>query len=263
MVEVALGVHFTRPAQLAAPHLGLFWRQVQRRFPNVEQEAPIPATIETERSSPVAGVMFQVGGGPLLPRTLFIDSEGSQMLQVQSDFLVHNWRKAESEQAPDYPRYPAIRRAFLRDLAAFERFIADAKLGSLVVQQVEISYINHIARAGVWDTHADVDKVLRVFSTYRVDGGNMRTEDVQLHTRSVLRDANGRFLGRLHVNFQPAFKLPAMEPIFVLTLTARGAPLGDRSQGITDFLDLGREAIVRGFADLTTEAMHTVWQRRR
>jgi hypothetical protein len=46
--------------------------------------------------------------------------------------------------------------------------------------------------------------------------------------------------------------------MFVLNLTARGL-LGKS----TEFLDLGREWIVRSFAEMTTTEMHEVWKRKR
>ena len=45
--------------------------------------------------------------------------------------------------------------------------------------------------------------------------------------------------------------------MFVLNLTARGY-LGHS----TDFLDIGREWIVRSFTEMTTKVMHGVWERR-
>ncbi len=45
----------------------------------------------------------------------------------------------------------------------------------------------------------------------------------------------------------------------VMTLTARGAPRTSNLQGVLEFLDCGREWIVRGFEELTTEYMHGRW----
>ena len=50
--------------------------------------------------------------------------------------------------------------------------------------------------------------------------------------------------------------------MFALTLTARGAPIGDNLEGAFAFLDLGHRSIVLGFDELTTDLMHSVWGRR-
>ncbi len=37
--------------------------------------------------------------------------------------------------------------------------------------------------------------------------------------------------------------------------------MGDGVEGVTAFLDYGRSQIVSGFAAMTTDAMHKVWER--
>jgi hypothetical protein len=52
--------------------------------------------------------------------------------------------------------------------------------------------------------------------------------------------------------------------VFIMNLTARGVPL--RAKGETEmegafaFFLLGREWIVKGFRDLTTDSMHKAWR---
>jgi hypothetical protein len=59
----------------------------------------------------------------------------------------------------------------------------------------------------------------------------------------------------------PAMDLKTQQPMFVLTLTARGRPIGEGIEGALAMLDIGREWIVRGFASVTTRTMHDVWRR--
>jgi uncharacterized protein (TIGR04255 family) len=262
VVEVALGTQFLPIPTLTAAHVGVFWGKLRDRFPGVEQQPAIAPTIETERGSPSPAVIFQFSTASTLPRTMFLSKDRAQMLQLQADALIHNWRKQTSDPG-EYPRYPSIRKAFEEDLEAFAEFLQSDLSAELALQQVEISYINHIAREDVWQTHAEPEKVLRILAPDPVLGELAAPEDLQVHARRLLRSSDGTFLGRLHIDFQPAFRLPGMEPIFVLTLTARGAPLSADLGGVLAFLDLGRQAIVRGFTAITTEAMHAAWRRRR
>jgi hypothetical protein len=93
------------------------------------------------------------------------------------------------------------------------------------------------------------------------DGFLPGVEDATLSWRYVIREGKA-FVGRLHVSFQPAYHSKGGKDveIFVLTLTARGKPLGKGIDGAVAFLDLGHEWIVRGFKELTTPAMHQIWQ---
>lgn len=77
----------------------------------------------------------------------------------------------------------------------------------------------------------------------------------------VISDRNSREpLGRLHIEAEPAIETDDF-PIVRLTLTARGSPISPTLQGVADFLDLGRETIVRAFTAVTTEEMHNIWGR--
>jgi len=60
---------------------------------------------------------------------------------------------------------------------------------------------------------------------------------------------------------QPAFTVEDERPIYVLNMTARGAPLGDNLEGVLGFLDIGHEWVVRGFTAITSDVMHRVWGR--
>ena len=120
-----------------------------------------------------------------------------------------------------------------------------------------MTYINHIvARAG-WETHADIDKV---FTMWRAPESTYpgQAQDLTLRARFPISDKSGGFVGRLHVTLQPVTRLSDGAPMFLLDLTARGQ-VGEG----TDFFDLGREWIVRSFAELTTPAMHKIWGRRK
>jgi hypothetical protein len=47
-----------------------------------------------------------------------------------------------------------------------------------------------------------------------------------------------------------------------MTLTARGVPHSSDQEELLRCLDVGREWVVRGFADFTTDEMHNLWKRR-
>ena len=67
--------------------------------------------------------------------------------------------------------------------------------------------------------------------------------------------------GRLYVTAQPSWRTADGSPVWVMNLMARGAPIGTGIDGAFEFFDLGREWVVRGFADLTTDAMQSYWER--
>jgi hypothetical protein len=67
--------------------------------------------------------------------------------------------------------------------------------------------------------------------------------------------------GRLRVMMQPAIRRQGAKEVLQSTLTARGRPRRPELGASLGWFDLGHEWIVRGFTDLTTAAMHTIWRR--
>lgn len=86
-------------------------------------------------------------------------------------------------------------------------------------------------------------------------------EDSAIGARYRMLDLAGRPLGRLYVEVRPAYRVSDSKPIFVMNLTARGAPRPVSNERMFQLLDLQHEWIVRGFAAITTPSMHRVWGR--
>ena len=84
-------------------------------------------------------------------------------------------------------------------------------------------------------------------------------EDVALRVRYSIPGGDGA-VSRLHVVADPGFDSSG-KPGIVLTLTARGGLGRGAEDSLESRLDLGREWIVRGFADVTSNAMHRHWER--
>ena len=90
-----------------------------------------------------------------------------------------------------------------------------------------------------------------------------KPDRVLLSLGFVIRDDNDKFAGQLTVDAKPAYRRSDRAGIVVLSMTARGKPIGTGIDGALAFFDLGREWIVRGFTDLTTPKMHALWGRNR
>jgi len=253
--EVALSIMFDA-VKLRTVHFGLFWNRVRNKFPELAEQPPLARQIEIEtelRRSPEPAFRFEPVAVPML-RFWFLNESGTELLQLQQDRFARNWRAAANV---DYPSYDRIRGPFEEDLKSFEIFLRDERIGELTPVQCEVTYVNHIRRAGVWRSHGDLE---RVFTQWASPAREFlpHVEDGQFVSRYQIR-SDGRFVGRLHTSVQPAFAED--DPIFLLTLTARGNPLGTGLDGALKFLDLGHEWIVRGFAELTTVEMHRAWER--
>ena len=264
VVEVVLGAQFKPIKTLGIPQLGMLWSQLRDRFPKYEQHPPLSHTVERRgvRAQHPNFEMQLISAGALAPRLWMLNDKGSELLQVQEDRFIRNWRRYDDRVAV-YPRYVEhLRPEFEKDLAEFAKFLVSEHHGEPEYDQAEVTYINHIEMHDVWSTHADIGRVLRGVEPNLSAVSGLIAETTGLRSRLELRDNAGEFAGRLHISFDAGL-LPGEEtsprPIFVLQLLARGRPLGPGSKGLFEFLDLGHDAIVSTFDKITTDAMQKAW----
>lgn len=261
VVEVALCVQYEPLTALHTPAMGLLWREFRDRFPNVEEHAPLDPGIERfgVRAPKKGGVRVQMMPKPPVPRCWFLNEAGTELIQVQQDRFLHNWRKVG--QGENYPRYERVRDRFKHELTVFDSFVRREKLGELVATQCEITYVNHIVAGRGWETHGQLGEVLRLFVPKYSEAFLPEPEDAHMAVRYVIPGADGQPLGRLHVTMEPVYRREDDQPMFLLNLTARGRTEEEGLDGVLAFLDVGREWVVRGFAAVTTPQMHKIWGR--
>lgn len=261
LIEVALGVQFESLSTLHVPQLGLLWQHYRDRFPVLQEHHPIDAATELFGiKKPVSNdPRLQLLSAPVVPRCWFLNEDQTQVIQVQQDRFIHNWRKVQGEET--YPRFESVRSTFVGELENFQSFLLKEGLGELEANQCEVIYVNHIFPNKVWETHDQLDKVLSILVPVQTNYP-LEQENAQFATRYVLRDESSEFLGRLHIEVTPKFIGKDFSPIFELRLTARGRPLGSGIEGIVSFMNLGREYIVRTFTDFTSKELHSVWGRK-
>ncbi len=243
---------------MTTAHVGLLWQRYRDRLPEIEERAPLPPVTEgfALPSPPRAEVSFE--DKPPTPRVWFVNEEKTELLQVQQDRFIHNWRKVGEGDA--YPRYERIRDRFREEVLAFEEFLKAEHLGELAVNQCEVTYVNHVERAGEWQHHGEIERVLKNWTPLPAPAFLPVPEDATLRWRYRITGENGP-VGRLYVAVQPSWSVADKRPVWVMNLMARGAPIGPGIRGAFEFFDLGREWVVRGFADLTTDSLQHRWER--
>jgi uncharacterized protein (TIGR04255 family) len=177
-------------------------------------------------------------------------------VQLQRDRFIYNWRQVEPNN--EYPRYKKlVRPAFERNLATYVNFLGREKLGTPDVVQCEVTYVNHIPKGEGWDEVKDWQRVFTVIGTTHDPKFLPPPETLRFNFNYLMPDQRGR----LRVTAQHAVRQSDGKEIIALALTARGKPASSSVADILKWFDDGREWIVRGFADITSEIMHKIWKR--
>ncbi len=254
VVEVALSVQFEQ-LDLTAAHLGLVWELFRDRFPKIQEKSELAP--EIERFAPaerrVPGVRFKIESVPAT-RFWFVSDSGDELVQVQRDRFIRNWRKTED--SPEYPSYSTLCKKFKKDWYKFAKFVTEECSLTLVPNQCELTYVNIVEDV---DSNHFANVFTWVNGSYS-DGYLSNVEEAELILRYVLQNEPDEPWGRLHISTEPALTLDG-KPAVRLALTARGEPKTQDFDGIRGFLDKGHEAIVRGFTSITTVEMHKIWER--
>jgi uncharacterized protein (TIGR04255 family) len=245
LVEVAIGVQFEPLHNLRQVHIGLYWLKIRDQFPRVLDQPPLPPIFETTEEPLRPAFRVELSNAVPISRSWFVSQNDEQLIQLQADRIVHNWRGS----GDGYPHYEALQEAFEARWYDLRSLVEAESVGVLVPRQVELNYINRIEAQ---QPHEFLSFVTAIHP-------NAPGVERDLHeSQTVLRfglQRDGRRVGALYVDTKTA------PDGSVLTLTARSSVPSGTFEEAVQALDQGREAIVETFTQLTTKEMHNTWGR--
>jgi len=248
VMEVACGVAFALPVPIKSAHIGLYWSKVQQQYPRCEDAAPIMLVVEgpSTGESPALNLQFEMVNMPELRRAWLINAAGTNLLQLQGDRFIFNWKR--TEQDAGYPSYKQVVAEFRAEWAKFKAFLESQSLGTPEPTQLELTYFNMLSDRGL----------LRDF---RRDIAPERflpePEAVNFRAQYPLPDG----IGRLHIGATTATHVSTKARGIRLELTARGLPKETSVEASDQWFDLAHHWITQGFADITTPEAHQMWGR--
>ncbi len=245
--EVVIGVHFARLTNLLVPHVGLFWNGIRKEFPACETAPPLVGADQQPWTDPT---------GAMLPRVWLVSQDETEVIQLQNDRLLFNWRVRSSNK---YPRFPAIKRRFLWVYEQWTRFVTSELRSTLVPQLAELSYINVIDKDNGWTSWPELGRLLPDFE-WRRSGGRYLQPPMAGVINLVLPIANSD--GRLTVRVGLANRISDGAEVLRFELQTVKPLTPESAVEVSEWFDRARECIVRGFSDLTDEDVQTeIWGR--
>jgi uncharacterized protein (TIGR04255 family) len=251
--EVALGIQFAQPKGYTQIQAGEVWGLYRKGFPHVQEQPPLAPTFETFGLPQGAQMNFGIVTGASHDRFWFISEKKDELLQFQNDRFLHNWRKV-GDNTDTYPRFEGIVEKFERELLELQEYFAGLTPQSLIVNQCEISYINHIPFE-LKDGICPVEDWLSILHF-----GGLPIEDFNCTFRRPIQDDKGITYARLISEAAVGIDRTGRR-VIILTLTVRGAPRETTVKSALELLGRGHEMIVKVFAEITTSSAHKIWGR--
>ncbi len=258
VIEVVYGMQFSPLNELRTPLIGLFWQTIKTDYPKFK-EMPVLAPVierydqEGKTEQPTLELLQEAP----LPRMFFLDAHENWVMQLQNDRFLHNWKRVSDDDT--YPRYDIVSDKFFQAWDRFCEFCRSEGISRPKLNQLELTYINHIP-VGAQNTVGE--EITKVFPDiiWRKNHEFLPTPESLSWKTSFLLPSNQ---GRLHVSLRHATRIKDKTPTLLLELTARGIPLTLEAPQIRSWFSLSREWIVRGFSDLTnSEVQKATWARR-
>jgi uncharacterized protein (TIGR04255 family) len=257
VVEVAASIEFENIRELDAARLGLLWTRFRHDYPRTEQHPPLQTSSEAFELKRGGRLGFSVETSFPAPRLWFLNTDGTRLIQVQSNRLVLNWRELDTGQ--EYVRFSALRELLSDTVKEFVAFLQDEKLGDLLPDQVELTYVNHISARTISGHRRPLSDFVTCWNSAPSISLLGNAEETSFRSQYVLAE-DGLRSARVFVELDSAYTAKDREPIYVLNLVARGAPEAQSVKSAFDFLDRAHEWIVNGFTLLTTNEAHQIWE---
>jgi len=255
VVEVAIGVQFEAIKSFRQAHVGLFWNQIRTDYPTTQDQPRLEMPIEAlDPGLAWPSLKIELIDSPPVHRAWFASLDESLLVQVQDDRLIHNWR----HRGGGYPRFEPLLDLFWSHVSRYESAMTDARLSLTPIQQAEVMYSN-------WIAVESMEQFFRpsIAAEVAIPGIGPKPDMERWAAWYPVREET-ELVGRLAVEAQPARRVEDGKVLagFQLSLTFRAPVIAGATRGgISSLLGIGRNAIVKTFAEVTTETMHKEWGR--
>lgn len=248
--EVIVGAYFAQPIPLRSEHVGLFWSEVRKELPVIQQQVELPPPFGPTQAFglPGPGELYP------MPRFFLVSEDESILVQIQKNAFLLNWRKRNTE----YPRFDSVKKKFDGYYAALVAFVSrELPTEMPPIQSTELTYSNVVDECPYWSRPGDTSNVIPGFSLPNV-GAEALTVDFNNVTAYTLEPDL-----MLNVAIRTA-RRPTNANAVVLAFDLRtiGA-LGAASKPEADnWYERAHETIIRTFTAMTAQDIQRDhWQR--
>jgi uncharacterized protein (TIGR04255 family) len=247
VVETSIGFHFTPIQGWTILQYGLLWEKFKSKYPTAEFNPPVgDLQLQLGPSANFSNVPIRV---------CFVDSANANLIQVQNNLVLHNWRRSSPSSL--YQHYARTREALQSDWQVFRGFLDQQSLKFTQIVRCEASYFNHLVQGEDW---LEFSELPTLFPAWK----GLETKGVLAKPHMIGISAwYARDQGMIQIASQPALRQTDGKQIIQLTITVNGLPASQGDKGLFECLDACHSAAVSAFAEFTSEEMQLRWGRSR
>jgi uncharacterized protein (TIGR04255 family) len=246
VVETSLGCFFADIPDWNILHFGALWEKFRAKYPNVEFPPPVIQNLE-----PPITVRWTPGDSLVPIRVLFTDERKTQLVQLQTNLFLHNWRKRDER--PTYEHYDHILPLFKADWEVFTSFLDEQKLKRPKFTRCEMTYFNHIVRGEHWATYEDLPKLFRLWRGFDAHSIFKNIEQAAFNVVQAV----GK--GKVNIVVSPGVRLADGKEILQMTVTAARVTEGSEDKDLFDGLNECHDIALKAFREFVTDEALKGW----
>lgn len=252
VAEVAIGVQFEPLTGCTGGHLGWYWRECLADWPIASDAPALPPEFERFQAQGSRIATPQIILQELTSARLQVaNPAGDRLVQVQRDKLFYNWRRRSA-----YPGFESLLGEFLDRFHAFCRFAAEVGLGTVVPNQWEVLYVDHVRKSAGWETPSDWHRFFPGLFPACPGPPTITCESASVQWKYELPPERGR----LYVSAQHVLNTETAEEALQLQSLARGPIRADRlDQSLEAGLRLGHDSVSSIFRAIASETALQTW----
>ena len=264
VAETVIGVQFPELVGFRAAHFGLYWQTIKDRYPKTVDQGRLPSALERfPRNIELAAPHVRLSPRTTPERVWYVAPSDSDLIQVQPDRFLFNWRRRTDVPEP-YFSYRVNSRKFVDEFGKFGRFCEQTEsLERPIPKQCEVTYINHIKPRAEESVIELFGKVFTGLRWELVEGKLPAPESTTFNRVYVIEEGNSR-IGRLYAEASVACQRNegGGHEFILLRVTARVNQTCPTREKLEESLQLAHDWVVNGFADITDPGIQKdQWER--
>lgn len=255
LVEQAISAIFDPIERFSIVDYGLFWSEIKNEFPEISSSEPTVEQTELfgEVAQPDRTLRFL--DSPPMPRAMFRDVQGGELVQLQADRFGFNWTQVNGQH---YPHFEPVMARFESLFAAFAAYVERRQIGKIAIRQCELTNLNIIPVREFGVGYEDITQALNV-DPLDLGIGFLKAETFSRTRQHRIVADNGEPIGRLHTEINPVISTQDGSKAFRLELTARSRPGLGSIEAMKEFFPIARDAINGAFCATVTQRMRHHW----
>jgi uncharacterized protein (TIGR04255 family) len=201
IVEIVLGVQLSESVFTNEEIVSIYTSYLKDNFPKIEENLPLPSIVEEYNNQTITTILPGFNS-----RKLFISKNDNEVIQLQSNRILFNWRKINDTAL--YPRFENVFENLLNYLNLIDKKIKCKHL----INQFEITYIDHF-QIDLFDLSSF--NISEIFNIMHNNENFTNVSVVYTIPQQVIN-------GNLNIKFQSAIRNNDNKKIIVLDTTCRG-----------------------------------------